>query len=345
MNFALRPILTSSLVLFATMSASLADTKSVFYANASGWTVEAVYDVPSSQFSFCVANAIYRDETNFAISLNRTGEWFLIFYNNAWSSSNTGAFPVNIIVDGKIIDRTDASWLAKGALIKFGDAPEKVVALMRGRVLTVATSSGTSRFSLDGSFKAALAVAACAELHSGQQARDNGAFGNKPVAQNETEGANKLPRSLTLEVAAEYLGKWNVPYRILPQSENFFTNLPVNWKYGEHSVGGMLVLTGSGLSGEQTFVSILQDHTKICTGKSGIVRETPERAGDSMIYKARGVCQENTETFEISYIVLEGNEFVIIVLELLDGIDARSYPTIKKQPEVSGDLMARFTPQ
>jgi hypothetical protein len=71
---------------------------------------------------------------------------------------------------------------------------------------------------------------------------------------------------MTLELATQ-LGESKVPYKILPYSQNYFKNLPVNWKYGDHSVGGMLVLNGTGLSGEASLLELLQDHTRFCTSK------------------------------------------------------------------------------
>ena len=85
--------------------------------------------------------------------------------------------------------------------------------------------------------------------YAGQQAL-SGAFGGSSSAEAfgsasagpSPQAPQVFSRADTLELAAAYLGKSVVPYKILPQNENQLDDFPVNWTYGEHSIGGMLVV-------------------------------------------------------------------------------------------------------
>jgi len=324
------------------ITGSHAGTRSVFYETTRGWNVNAVYDTGSSQFSFCSASAVYRDHTTFLISRFANGNWVISFFNDAWSESGKGSFRVDLIVDGKTIDRTTATWVGKGAIINFGQEVEKLVSIMRGYTLTIVSRTGSSKFSLEGSAKATWATLDCWKLHANSGGANPGAFGAPAQAQNSLSTSNNL-RLITLEAATAYLGNYNVPYKILPESENFFKNLPVNWTYGRSSVGGMLIgPSGTNYSGEQALVDLLQDQTKACTGKSAIDRQAPTMSGDVKVYRARGVCQTDKDAFEAVYTVADGEAGIILIVELTDLTDIDAYPTLKSGPEGVQGLPTRF---
>ena len=147
-----------------------------------------------------------------------------------------------------------------------------------------------------------------------------------------------------MEVAAAYLGDATVPYKILPADQNFFSNLPVNWKYGENSIGGMLIVKGDGLSGEKALISLLQDQAAFCNGKNGTTRLTPTKGDSGTYYGARGACETAAGAYSASYTAAEGNGFLIILVELLAQQDANSTPSTDPEPETNGGLLAKFNP-
>ena len=68
-----RPLALAALVLLGASGSAQAETRSITYTRVDGWTVEAVYDVPSNTFSFCSAAATYRDATYFMITVDSGG--------------------------------------------------------------------------------------------------------------------------------------------------------------------------------------------------------------------------------------------------------------------------------
>lgn len=333
-----------------------ADTRSVHYTTVAGWTVKAVYKKPTNRFSFCTAATQYRDLTYFFITVNFKGEWSLSLFNKNWPADKKGTVPVTLVIDSVVVDRTAATWIKNGAFINFGTATDKVVALMRGRALAVRTPQGTSRFALDGSYKAALAALECWRLHADGQGgafgpsppQTAGAFGGTSPSAVSSEEAGKpqvLSRAKTLEVAVTYLGETGVPYKILPEQDNLFDNLPVNWTYGEGSIGGMLLLSGTGLSGEQLLISLLQDQAGFCTGKSGTNRLPVRTTNDATHYSATGACENQNGAFSVKYKIAEGSNFAIVVTEFLAMSDAETNPTLDHQTDFSGGIFSKFNPR
>jgi len=344
-------VLSALFLSLAVAYPAAADTRSVNFTSVAGWDVDAVYAKETNQFSFCTASAQYRDLTYFMITLDYSGGWHLALFNKSWPSNLTGTIPVTLIVDNTVIDRSEATWTGNGAIINFGQAVEKVVALMRGRGLEVATARGSSKFRLDGSFKASLAVLECWKLHSGgtQSAgafggtQSTGAFGGtqSEVSSSSRQDIHLYSRAETLEVAAAYLGNSNITYKILPEKENFFDNLPVNWRYGDSSLGGMLILGGN-VSGEKVFVKLLEDQTRLCTGKSGISRVPAYEDGGYRYYLAKGMCEVNGDSFSAVYEVTEGKNFAVVIIEMVDDNDAVANPKLNKPKPADGGLLAKF---
>jgi hypothetical protein len=324
--------------------------RDVPFTNVGNWEVHASYN-DAQVFLYCSAGTSYRDNTWFTINENAKGAWILVVMNGNWPSDRTGTIPVTLMVDQQVVARTQATWLRNGAGITF-DNVDEVVALMRGRGLQIVTPIGTSGFQLEGSYKAALAVSECWKFHNGGAGQQAGAFGpsrSSGAFGTSTSGSNvKAPqvysRADTMEVAALYLGKAGLPYTILPENENEFKNLPVNWKYGDHSIGGIMVMGGQNLSGENILVSLLQDQAKSCSEKSGVSRLPVRREASANYYDAKGICQVGNSTASMFYSVAEGSDFVVVVVEMVDEADATAHPSWKEQPQgVDGGLLSNFS--
>ncbi|MFD0985884.1 hypothetical protein [Methyloligella solikamskensis] len=347
-----------SLLVLLGLGCTPSRAETLSYGSAGNWTVSAVFDDDTGGFVFCSAGTAYRDATFFMINVDHTGGLSLSLFNDRWPKGRTGSLPVRIRVDGRPIGTSTATWLNNGVLINFGHSPEKLVSIMRGYRLAIITSLGTSEFSLKGSYAASMKTLDCfkAGLARSQQAgafdgSPSGAFGS-PRAGTQTSttppqsSLSVLSRAETMEIAAIYLGKAGLPYTITSEEENYFNNLPVNWKYGADSVGGMTVLTGTGISGEAVFVSLLQDQAKLCTQNSAIKRLPPTPTEDGgMAFQAHGACQTEDSLFSTSYQVLSGDGFAIIIVELVGEEDQGDYTDTEKPQVNPNELLTKFTPQ
>ena len=354
-----RGIGTGLFFLFLCVDLAAADTRSVDYTTIGNWNISAVYDVPTNSFSFCSAGTTYRDSTYFMITENVRGQWALSLFNNSWPANRSGTVVVELRVDGYLLDRTQAQWVTNGVVIPFNSV-QKVLPLMRGHNLQLATNQGSSLFTLDGSFKAALATAECWRLHSGagnqasngafgpQGTQAGGAFASQGSSQGDTNSVQTYSRADTLEFAAAYLGKLGVPFQILPEEKNLMTHFPVNWTYGSKSIGGMMVMQKPNLdegAGERVLIGMLQDQAGSCDGKSGITREPTHTEGNVTYYGAKGACEVNNEAYLANYAVTQVGNFVLVTVELIDPSDANSLPSLQQQQELSGTVTSSFTPR
>ena len=106
----------------------------------------------------------------------------------------------------------------------------------------------------------------------------------------------------------------------------------------------MLAITGKGLSGEKTLVSLLQDQASVCNGKSGTTRLPVREANNATYYDAKGACSTDNGSYVAAYSVVEGADYVIMLVELLAQDDS-SNPVLERQPEIDDGVLAKFNPR
>src|SRR5262249_11510166 len=146
--------------------------------------------------------------------------------NDNWSGQSGTQFRVDLYVDGRLVDRNYATWIGDGqAMIQFGSSLSSIKSLMDGNVLTIVSDGGQSRFSLVGSYAAALKVADCFDTQRQLAANPHGAFStpqqaNNVQPSNGPSSSSVASRADTLEVATTYLGNSTIPYKILPAEGN-----------------------------------------------------------------------------------------------------------------------------
>ncbi|MFM1814901.1 MAG: hypothetical protein RLZ98_1596 [Pseudomonadota bacterium] len=345
-----RLLIVSLAVLLGALPASA--TRTVKFGTYQSWNIIASYN-DAGQFTFCSASSLYQSGTRFSIIYYvQRAAWVIQFYHSGWPE-RSGNTPVRLVVDGRTITSTNARFYKRSVFVDLGPAIDRVKALMRGNRLSVITNSGSSAYSLKGSFGATVQVASCFKAHyragSGAFAGRGGAGGAFGAPQSPSQGAfaappssarpnakvRKLTRAETLDHALSYLNRSKLPYKLLPASGNYFKNFPVNWSYGPNSYGGMMILKGASKKGEDQLAHLLGDQARLCNEKSATSRRPLEQTKTSTIYRATGACSTGGKQFALHYTVLESQDRAtqVLIIEMIHAADAKTAPGIGKEKQ------------
>jgi hypothetical protein len=296
------------------------------YSKAGLWSIRAVFRDPGP-FDHCSANARYKSGTTVSIIAYRSGNWRLWFAHPSWPDRGSQRFPAQLEVDGRTVLERDGNFKGRNAYIDLGGDINKVKALMRGKRMSVVTPSGTSRFSLNGTFRATVEAARCWKANyqtGGSRAfgstnnggGSGGAFGGNAPAPNPK--ITQLSRANTLELTTRYLAKSKQAYSILPAEQNTLKHFPVNWKYGGGGNGGMRVFTNADVAVDKLLATLLSDQAKYCSGRDASQREDVRTVQGRRMVRARCVCEtDNGSVLNITYKVAElGQQMVMMVMEV-----------------------------
>lgn len=331
-------VLTAAMFVAAASPVAAQKVRVVNFAKSGNWNVQAIYDRARQVFSHCSASATYRSGTKVSLIAYAGGDWKLQFYKRDWPKRPVTKFPARLVVDGKVVLRGAGNFRGRSAFIALGRSSKRVIALMRGRVMSIRTPSGTSSFRLDGTFRATVQLARCWKVHtnrppsSGAFASNQGAFGSAPqqggafgATPRSSRGA-VLPRGRTLELATAYLSKSKRPYSFLTRDKNVLKHFPVNWKFENGVIGGMKVYRNSGTGAEAVLQRMLAQQAANCKGRSATDRESVLRLKNGRrVYRARGVCEAKASSIiDIRYRVMELNAgMVMVVMHMgLKGVDS-----------------------
>jgi hypothetical protein len=322
-------VLAASFPFAVHVAPAQAKVRVVPYAKAGVWHVRAVFSA-RGPFDHCSANAKYKSGTRVSIIAYKSGNWRLWFAHPSWPDRGLTTFPATLQVDGRTVLTRTGNFKRRNAYIDLGSDINRVKALMRGRQMAVISPSGTSRFSLNGSFRATVTAAKCwksnytapssggafgAANNSGRGAFGGGAFGG--TAPRKTP-ANQLNRANTLELATQYLAKSKQPYAILPANKNTLKHFPVNWKYSRGGIGGMRVFKNTSVSVEKLVSVLLADQAKLCKGRNASQRDGLRTVQGRQMIRAKGVCETSKgAVLDITYKVAElGQRMVMMVMEV-----------------------------
>ncbi|MEL6299893.1 MAG: hypothetical protein AAFQ45_15115 [Pseudomonadota bacterium] len=331
-------VLSAALAMAAsTPLAAEAKVKSTRYAKAGNWTINSVIG-SNGAFNHCSARAVYRSGMEVFLIAYNSGAWSIQFYRKDWPNRKDTKFPATLLVDGREIMRTQGRFRGRSAFLDLGRSARNRRAIMRGNIMTVRSASGESRYKLTGTNRAAGVVARCLQRYQGTIVanRNEGAFGGGARQGNPggNEGAfgggntNKaaprrnpaiVSRAQTLEFAARYLSKAKMRYEILQKEKNVFRYFPVNWRYADGRIGGMLVMQTRKLNAETGLTSLLRDQAKWCKGRSATDRRPLTGQPGRRLARARGICEANGRVTEVEYSVAElGNNRIMLIAEGLN---------------------------
>ena len=330
-------VLAAALPLLTAVSTpATAKVRVVPYAKEGVWQVRAVFS-QRGPFDHCSANAKYKSGTRVSIIAYRSGNWRLWFSHPSWPDRGRKTFPATLRVDGRTVLNRTGHFKGRNAYIDLGRDIKRVKALMRGRQMAVVSPSGTSRFSLKGTFRATVSVAGCWKANyrkpsssgafgSANNSAGGGAFGGGAASGGGAFGgkvtrkapSNQLTRANTLELATQYLAKAKQPYAILPANKNTLRHFPVNWKYSRGGIGGMRVFKNTNVSVEKFLSVLLADQAKLCKGRNASQRGDLRTIQGRQMVRAKGVCETNKgAVLDITYKVAElGRRMVMMVMEV-----------------------------
>jgi len=324
-----------------------AQVKTFKFGTAGNWKVLAVY-TRNRVFSHCTAQARYKNGMKIFLIAYANQVWSLQFHRPDWPRRDGQQFPVTLKVDGRTVMTTDGKFRGRSAFISLGSSSKRVRAIMRGRVMAVVSPSGTSRFKLTGTNRAARMVGRCWKRHQTiATSRNDGAFGAPPGGNNQgafgappsgsakPPGAFRAPRQSppttrrrksralltreqTMKLAIRYLSGVKAPYEILASDRNVFRNFPVNWRYETGRLGGMMVLKESRFNAEMGLQSLLRDHAKWCKGRSQVDRKPTRGVAGAKVARARGLCRTQGKVIGYDYSVaeLKGRRVMLIIESL-----------------------------
>lgn len=303
------------------------------FAKTGKWTVKALY-ASSGPFNSCSASAKYRSGTRVAFIAYSTGIWKLQFYKSDWPNRRPSKFPARLSVDGRTVLTGEGKFRGRSAFIRLGRSSKRVIALMRGRTMTITTPAGSSSFRLDGTFSAAVHVAKCWKKHSKRRSyasnqgafgkgkasgafgggTTGGAFGSSGVATGA--GVKILSRGETLDLVTTYLSAFKRPYSILPANKNVLKHFPVNWKFQNGLLGGMKVYKNTRTSADRMLRRLLAQQATRCQGRSAIEPEKPILLkGGRKVARARGICEiKGRNLLKLRYRITELNSNTLMVV-------------------------------
>ncbi len=333
----LSPTATALLISTITLAATgpvNAKVRVVPFAKSGSWSVNAIYD-RAGPFNHCSASATYRSGTRVALIAYATGVWKLQFYKRNWPVREEARFPARLVVDGKTVLTGNGKFKGRSAFIDIGRSSKRVIALMRGRVMSIHTPSGTSSFRLDGTFKATVQLAKCWKANnrapSGNAFSNNqsGAFGNNATRPGRSafgdfrpkikSGTQVMTRGQTLDLATTYLSGLKRPYSLLPRNKNVLKHFPVNWRFENGVLGGMKVYTRTPTSSVAMLQRLLAQQAAKCKGRSATEREDAlVLKSGRKVQRARGICElKSGSVLDLRYRVTElGSRMLMVVMHV-----------------------------
>ncbi|MEO0729093.1 MAG: hypothetical protein AAFY64_01775 [Pseudomonadota bacterium] len=352
-RFAMRSSLASVAGLAAavtfTADAAAQSMKTYKFGSAGNWRVQAITD-NRGRFNHCSARVRYRSGMEVYLLAYRNGVWSIQFYRKDWPKREVSKFPVTLKIDGRTMMQTEGKFRGRSAFIQLGTSASRVRAIMRGKVMAVVSPSGTSRFRLTGTFRAAKMVARCWDKYRevstarrndgafGSSGNSQGAFGVAPKPRPRSDGAfgggterregrraqerpksgrAQLGRDKTIGLARRYLRASRRSYEILSGDENIFKNFPVNWRYENGQIGGMMVLQRSRFDADSGLQSLIRDQRKWCKGENEFQRKPTQGETGRRLAHTRGICRApGQKTVVYDYSVAElSNRRIMMILE------------------------------
>ncbi|MEM9027703.1 MAG: hypothetical protein AAGC70_04980 [Pseudomonadota bacterium] len=335
------------------------------YAETGNWTVSALYD--QERFVTCYASVKYKNDISLSLHAYAGGDWKVQFYNERWPKRSVSQFPAKLDVDGRVVVDGMAEYRGNSVFISLGQSKETLRAIMYGNVMGVLSESGVSRFKLTGSKNAARKVSACWAYHRDQSrdsgpgafgaapsAGNSGAFGNGPQRENNgafggpaasnnhgesfpgrgrgTPGAPDrqpvvLSRKQTMEFALKFLAKSQTRYEILPHEKNFFRHFPVNWRYANGRIGGLMVLDSTTITADAGISKLLSDHAQNCAGRRQARRAPTIGEPGQRIAKAVSSCEAGATISKLEFAAVElGPKRLALIVTLTAQPQARTTP-------------------
>ncbi len=343
-------IFCTSVVSLLPLSTVLAQgrAKVVAFSKSGGWQINAIYS-QNGAFNHCSASATYRSGTRVAFIVYASGLWRLQFYKKAWPKRPETRFPASLEVDGRRVLSGRGFFRGRSAFIDLGKTSKRVFALMKGRVMTIRSPSGTSSFRLDGTYKATFQVARCwkAMRKRGGDAfagNNQGAFGNGASgafggrAGTSPGSARLLSRAQTLDLATSYLSATQRPYTFLPAAKNLLKGYPVNWTFTDGKIGGMKVYTNTAVDPARVLKRLLASQAENCNGRNATEPEPPLRLKKSgrLVHRARGICQSaGGSVQQIKYRVSRLRNKVLMIVVHVDrnSLPESGQPTEQRAPK------------
>lgn len=330
-----------------TTAATDADAQSMRtqkFAQAGNWRIQSVTNA-SGTFNHCSARVTYRSGMQVFLIAFNNGVWSIQFFRKDWPKRKLQYFPVTLQIDGRTVMKTRGKFRGRSAFVELGTSARRVRAFMKGRVMSVISPSGVSKFKLTGTFRAAKSVARCWDRYRevATARRNDGAFGSAPrrgegafgtprppndgafgggstaperKARPE-QGRAQLGRDKTMRLARRYLTASQKSYEILPGNKNVFKNFPVNWRYESGQLGGMMILQSSRFDAESGLNSLIGDQRKWCKGSNAFERRATQGAAGRRLSRARGICRmEGKRTVVYDYSVAElSNKRIMMIIE------------------------------
>ena len=294
------------------------------FTKVEGWRISAM--VQNGRSLGCVAVSNYVDGTTLILGYGE--RWWLGLKNDSWRRYGSRTLPVQILVDGQAVHQAMAVQKERLVVMEFGDGRDRIAALMAGRNISFVTSLGRSTFNLRGSARATAAIVECVKTQGGAPSAGGpslgsggkqGAFGseNESGGKAAADARRMANRAQTLELATTYLGKLGTPYTVLESSANVLKNFPVNWRFPDGGLGGMVIFMGASTDGQKFFDEFVADNARLCKGSSALKRQSPN-TNDKQItrFSAIGTCQENERAYLTDFTVLAGPELVVAIVNI-----------------------------
>jgi len=323
------------------LSSSTAVARGPFGAFSVGDWSAGAYTDESGDFSHCAASGVYKSGIVMIVGVDRAYGWTLGFSHQSWVLASGETIPIDLSFDNRGTFRVygEAISLDGKRTTSFVKVPmppnSRLVSEFRRSYVMQAFAKGhLYEFSLTSTSQLLPALTTCVASHN--QTR----FATTSTT-SEEGGARIASRADTLEVATIYLGKSPITYRILQQDENPMKNFPVNWSYGQNSVGGMMLIYGDDLDGKKALSVLLKDQAGACLEKNATDVKPAQTSEGAIIYRAEGLCQMDGGTASTSYLVAETKTGLVLIAEMVDQTDAQTHPEMK-QPEFNDGLLASF---
>jgi hypothetical protein len=312
------------------------------------WTGRAAYE--EGQFRFCAMSAHYVHGIVMAFLLKPDLQWAVMFAkDNGFPRNAPRQFQFYIDGQHKLTDTANPVG-DSGLIMPLPDSAPLMRDMRAGRMLSVVSGHGTTRFSLRGTSQAFVELYNCVRKHD-RVAAGGGAFGgggrvaaSPPQPAGTGLDAYRVPRDVLVAEMANIFSESGVKaYRFMPYEENKSVG-EVVWQWPDNSFSGISVyrnIPNVALAREEG--EILRVHASGCKGNFVSGRRAPGQVGQFEVRKLFAHCTAGIQSvyFEYALLLHPGQYYVKFVDARFGGAESPSAPA-GEQANVQDALLRRF---
>lgn len=282
------------------------------------WNGGAYNDDQTKRFSHCAAGVPYRSGITLFVSVTRSFEWILGFYNPAWNLTPGQTVSVAISFDGGP-PWSGTAFVRSTNFVTVPMAPNSqlINAFRHSTVMTANASGQVFIFNLNGTSRLMPGLAQCVQSELAMEQGQPPAVSHPESRSQPQQGGDSLELAAT-RIASNLLLEAKLPNAHLlsrADTPEPIRGLGVAWK-SDAGVGAVEILSPSAGKDAQDIASqLITTDAAACKGDFGSGRSS-ELIDNTVVTKAFTGCKASSGSTMIRYFILhhEGAGYVVYAL-------------------------------